>query len=221
MDTVFKSLKEHVYDYIAREMSEGTLKPNDKINEAKVCDILKISRTPVREALIQLASEGIINMVPRKGFYINEVTLEDAVNLYLLIGNLDGLAARLSCPLLTKDDYAEMQYYIDSMDLAINSNKFDAYVQQQRIFHEIYINKCDNSILIDTVSKLESKFISRNYSDTDTDIDLIKTNLIETNDEHRKILALLKENKALEAEQYISKVHWATNHAHYDSLTNR
>lgn len=219
MDTVFKSLKDHVYDYIASEMSDGTLKPNDKINEAKVCDILKISRTPVREALIQLASEGIINMVPRKGFYINEVTIQDAINLYLVVGNLDGLAARLSCPLLTEDDYTEMQYYIDSMNLAINSNKFDAYVQQQKIFHEIYISKCDNSILIDTISKLESKFISRNY--THTENPSMSADLHETNKEHRKILSLLKDKKANEAEEYISKVHWIVDNAHFDSSTKK
>ncbi len=50
----FKTLKDHVYDYIAEQILLGKLQPEEKINENAVCKELSISRTPVREALIQL-----------------------------------------------------------------------------------------------------------------------------------------------------------------------
>ena len=53
----FKTLKDHVYDYIAEQIMEGRLRPSEKINETAICEELSISRTPVREALIQLAGE--------------------------------------------------------------------------------------------------------------------------------------------------------------------
>ena len=56
----FKTLKDHVYDYIAEAIREGKLLPGERISENDICTELDISRTPVREALIQLAAEGVI-----------------------------------------------------------------------------------------------------------------------------------------------------------------
>ena len=81
----FKTLKDHVYDYIAEQIMEGRLRPSEKISEAAICEELSISRTPVREALIQLAGEEILENVPRKGFIIRHVDLKEARELYEVI----------------------------------------------------------------------------------------------------------------------------------------
>ena len=65
-----KTLKDHVYDHIADQIRIGELRPEKKINENIICQELGISRTPVREALIQLAAEGVLNNTARKGFVI-------------------------------------------------------------------------------------------------------------------------------------------------------
>ena len=91
----FKTLKDHVYDYIAEQILLGKLQPEEKINENAVCKELSISRTPVREALIQLSSEGILDNVPRKGFVVKNMTEKEAQELYTIIGHLDGLSAAL------------------------------------------------------------------------------------------------------------------------------
>lgn len=62
----FKTLKDHVYDFIAEEIREGKLLPGQRISENDICNELEISRTPVREALIQLAAEGIIENTREK-----------------------------------------------------------------------------------------------------------------------------------------------------------
>ena len=66
-----KSLSEQVYEYIVHQIKIGTLSFEEKINETDLIQQLGISRTPIREALIQLASDGILENVPRKGFYVN------------------------------------------------------------------------------------------------------------------------------------------------------
>ena len=78
----YKSLKDHVYDYIARQIMDGTLKPEQKINENVICEELNISRTPVREALIQLASEGVLKNRARKGFVVRALSEEEVAELY-------------------------------------------------------------------------------------------------------------------------------------------
>ncbi|WP_312095119.1 GntR family transcriptional regulator, partial [Aminipila sp.] len=93
----FQSLKDHVYDYIADQILKGNLLPNEKINENKICQELNISRTPVREALIQLSSEGVLENVPRKGFVLRTLNPREAAEIYEVVGLLDGYASVLAC----------------------------------------------------------------------------------------------------------------------------
>ena len=67
----YKTLKDHVYDYIAEQILEGNLIPSQRINETAISQELSVSRTPVREALIQLSCEDILENVPRKGFVLD------------------------------------------------------------------------------------------------------------------------------------------------------
>ena len=81
----YKSLKEHVYEYISNQIRDETLKPGEKINENVICETLKISRTPVREALIQMANDGYIEQIPRRGFVVKSISLERVHNIYEIL----------------------------------------------------------------------------------------------------------------------------------------
>ena len=63
-------LKDHVYNYIVEQINAGEMVAGKKLNESAISKNLQVSRTPVREALIQLASDGLLENVPRKGFII-------------------------------------------------------------------------------------------------------------------------------------------------------
>ncbi len=86
----FLTLKDHVYHFISKKIMAGELLPDEKINESDIVADLNISRTPVREALIQLASEGLLENVPRKGFVLRPISERKAVELYQTIALLDG-----------------------------------------------------------------------------------------------------------------------------------
>ena len=104
----FKTLKDHVYDYISQQILEGNLKPSESINESDISEALSVSRTPVREALIQLSCEGMLENVPRKGFILKGTTEKEAAELYQIIGALDALSATLSYDVLSENDYTKM-----------------------------------------------------------------------------------------------------------------
>ena len=86
------SLREQVYRYINGAMAEGRLKPGDILNQESVCEALKVSRAPLRDALIRLEAEGLITIVPRRGVYINHT----AAAISILRGELRDLAVRAS-----------------------------------------------------------------------------------------------------------------------------
>ena len=69
----YKSLKECVYDYLRKELENGGLKPGDTIDEKSLSEKLNVSRTPIREAVIQLEVEGFVSILPRRRIYVNEL----------------------------------------------------------------------------------------------------------------------------------------------------
>lgn len=202
----FLSLKDHVYQYIAEQISKGALVPGKKINENEICQQLSISRTPVREALIQLSSEGVLENMPRKGFIIKEMKPDEAQQLYEVIGILDGLAAQLACPQLTEKHLRDMAFYIDSMTLAIDSANYEMYHKQQEIFHDIYLEECSNEVLVSTLQQLKNKFVSKRY-DLAAD-SKGKEILHTTNAEHKVILELFEKRDAVGLLEYMQKTHW-------------
>ena len=157
------SLKDIVYDYISEAIQNGALKPSDKINELNIAKDLNISRTPIREALIQLSAEGFLEARPRRGFVVKQLTIKDAEEVYSVIGVLDALAIELSIENLNNDDLVKMEKITKNIDDAIKEKDFNKYYKLQFAFHNIYIFKSNNKILIDTLNTLRKQFI-RNLS---------------------------------------------------------
>lgn len=202
----FKSLKDHVYDYIADQILQGNLLPNEKISENKICLELNISRTPVREALIQLSSEGILENVPRKGFVLKTLDPKEAEQIYEVIGVLDGFSAKLACINLTPKVIKDMEFYIESMDLAISTYNYEMYYKQQEIFHKLYLDLCGNPTLIYSIVQLKNKFLAKSYNFSNSKEE--QKILYNTNEEHKYMIELFKEKKADELETYIRDIHW-------------
>ncbi|WP_342577807.1 GntR family transcriptional regulator [Psychrobacillus sp. FSL K6-2843] len=207
--TEYLSLKDHVYNYIVEKINNGELIANSKVNETAISESLKVSRTPVREALIQLSSEGLLDNVPRKGFVIKKLTKEEAKETYFIIGALDGLAASLSAPLLTENHMKEMDFYIQSIELAINTENFQMYHKMQEAFHNVYLSVCPNKSLVSLLLKSEKRFLKSVYHFEDKEE--LKKRLLVTNDEHRKMMELFKNGELGELERYIKEVHWDTD----------
>lgn len=212
----FLTLKDHVYNYIAEQIRGGSLVPGKKINENSISEKLNISRTPVREALIQLSSEGLLENVPRKGFIIKHLNVEEAKEIYLIIGIMDGVAVSLACPFITEQAIKDMEFYITSMDLAIDMANFSMYHKLQEDFHNVYLSLCPNKSLVNLLIQLKKKFLRRSYvAEPQSNM---KDILFVTNNEHREIIRLIKENDTAGLEKYLREVHWNTQKAYMETL---
>lgn len=212
----YKTLKDHVYDFIADAMAIGTIETDKKINENKICEKLDISRTPVREALIQLNGEGVLENIPRKGFVVRHLTTEQLKQIYMIIGMLDGLAAKLAMPNMNEEIFSKMGLLISNMSNDIDSGNYSAYGAHQKAFHFTYIDECENTMLIETLEYLNKRIWRASYKNSSEAEN--ESILHATNEEHKKILNLLKKGFGEEVEQYISHVHWRPENAYYDVL---
>ena len=190
MTNEYRSLKDHVYNHIVDLIDGGTLADDHKISEQQICDALGVSRTPVREALIQLAADGYLENVPRKGFYVKRVTEDSAREIVEIIGPLDGRAALLAVGDMTDDDIAQLQFLHGSMQLAIEKGLYKKYDDLQHDFHDCYVRKCGNTRLIGLIHQMNRYFMKREYANVGADeLDGL---LRKANEEHAEIVRLFE-----------------------------
>lgn len=213
MGAPHSSLKDNVYAYIAGRIDSGELSAGDRVSEQAICDTMGVSRTPVREALIQLASDGYLDNLPRRGFRVRGFDRENALEVFEIMGPLDGQAAYLACPRLDDDTIAQMRFLVGSMDLAIESRLMLKYDDLQREFHYTYYHLCGNQRLIELLRQLERCFIKRDYSTVDRE-EAYRL-LRKANDEHRRILELFEARDAAAVRDYIRDIHWNTENAQF------
>ena len=213
----YKSLKDHVYEYISEQINNGTLKPNEKIIEKEISEELDISRTPIREGLIKLVNEGLLEKKPRKGFIVKEVKEKTVKEVYQIIGVLEGLAISLSLENIDEKDTKEMKKLVDKMDIAIKYEDYKEYYQLQTNFHRIYVEKSNNEKLLELLDSLKKIFIKKNYYKENTNSNINKA-LTKTNEEHKKIIELIEKNKEKELKEYLKNVHWSNEFAKLDSF---
>ncbi|MGG1401413.1 GntR family transcriptional regulator [Bacillus salipaludis] len=206
----YRSLKDHVYDYIAEEIQNGTLLPKQKINEIALSEKLEVSRTPVREALIQLASENLLEFFPRRGFIVKEIDTKKKLDVFSVVGVLDAFAATLALENLTEDDMELMEELVRKIDLSISQKNYSDYQKYQNQFHKVYIDKCCNPTLIELLDSLQNSFVRQIYLSKDEE--KLFTALELMNEQHRQIIDYFKNKDKENLEHLIKNEHWKITH---------
>lgn len=211
----FLSLKDHVYNYIAKQIRNGNLESNEKVNEQDICQQLDISRTPVREALIQLAADGFLESAPRRGFRVKPLTRKEGQDIYQVLSVLDELAIALAMERLSDEDFEKMYELIDLMDFYIDRFDFDKYFSLQENFHDVYINRTENDTLINTISRLQRRFVRQKHTYGEDNSDLADL-LRKTNEQHKHIVDLLKAGDKEEVQRFVRNQHWNYHYSEAD-----
>lgn len=201
-----KSLSEQVYDYIIREIKVGDLSEGSKLSETELIEQLNISRTPIREALIQLSADGILENVQRKGFFVKTPSWEEIAENYRIIARLDAYAAELAMDLLTEEDLKAMEAQANHIAFAISQKDYNLYTDEQEAFHDTYLEICGNRHLVGLIHHLLKKYIRP--ADI-CDLPALFQMLEKINADHYKIIELFRK-KDLPALQECLIAHWTS-----------
>jgi len=109
-------LKQTAAQEIRRQIFSGQMKPGAKVDQDALAERLGMSKLPVREALIALAGEGIIETIPRRGAFVADLTRADIRDHYWMLGVISGLAAERASVNLTDEELAELTALADRME---------------------------------------------------------------------------------------------------------
>lgn len=145
-DRVFQILKENI---IRHDIPAGT-----RLSDQEIAQRLNISRTPVREAITRLAAEGLVEIVPRRGAFVVELSVRDIEETSDVREALERLAIELAVPRLTDEHCRLLQSIIDRTTEAVGRGDDAAYFDLDRQFHEAIVEISDNRKLIEMYSTL-------------------------------------------------------------------
>lgn len=110
--------QQEAYEFIRSAILGGTIPTGSRINIDEIAESLSISRMPVREALRQLDSEGLITIRPNRGAVVASLTTEEIEEFFLMRAALEPLAVRLAVPRFTKGDFLDLRLHAERLERA-------------------------------------------------------------------------------------------------------
>jgi len=199
-----KSLKEQVYEYLREQMRKGEILPGSVIDMEETSSRLGVSKTPLRDALLQLEMEDFVSILPRRKIVVKELTEADIRNYYEIISGLESMALLKAGEKMESADVETLQKLNDGMGKAIASGNFDLYYERNLQFHNTYLSLCGNSSLIKIVNNLKKRLY-----DFPRPKGFVKEWEESSIIEHQRIVDLLKAGKIREAANYLRDIHWS------------
>lgn len=146
------SLMEVAYQEIRRRILDNLWTPGYQALELEVALQLGMSRTPVREALIRLANEGLVEVIPRRGMRVLPVSPNDMREIYEILTALEGMAAELlAAQKPSAQTLAPLVAATKRMDKALKADDLEEWAKADENFHETLISLAGNKMLTDAI----------------------------------------------------------------------
>ncbi|MBN6188435.1 GntR family transcriptional regulator [Aneurinibacillus sp. BA2021] len=109
-------IRDKVYRYIKEMILSGELAAGERIVERELADRLNISRTPIREALFRLESQGFVKTLPRKGVVVSKMSTEEIVEIFTILSSLESLAVKLAASKVEEADRNQLDEQIKEIE---------------------------------------------------------------------------------------------------------
>lgn len=199
-----KSLKEQVYEYLREQLRTGRILPGSAIDMEETSKKLGVSKTPLRDALLQLEMEDFVTILPRRKIVVNTLSEDDIRNYYEIIGSLESMALLKAFDGLDREAVDAMQGLNDAMKKAIAAGDFDLYYDRNLAFHNAFLGLCGNASLIRLVNNLK-----RRLYDFPRQRGFVKEWEESSIVEHQALIDLVRAGKRQEAAIHIRDIHWS------------
>ncbi|WP_347489560.1 GntR family transcriptional regulator [Desulfoscipio sp. XC116] len=148
-------LKEQAYEIIKEGIINAFYKPGDELRETSLSEEIGMSKTPIREALIQLENEGFVQIRPFKGAIVTDISIEDVVKLYEFREIIEKFAVETATYSFTEDELKYLEKQIQLMELALEDEAFNEYDVAHNNFHYLIVSKTQNKWINKALANME------------------------------------------------------------------
>ena len=157
MNKKIKSLTEKVYKKIRDEIITSSLKPGERLIEKKLCEKYNVSRTPLREALMQLQAQGYITMGGKRGSVVKRLSMKEVEELYNILALLEPQSSAKAASRRTKKDISKLNKLFDVMSSNIKKDDYRLLVSDNDKFHNLIINISRSEVLLEIINTIRNR----------------------------------------------------------------
>jgi DNA-binding GntR family transcriptional regulator len=140
-------LSDRIRNALTDAISSGELAPGTTLDEQQLADRYGASRTPVREALRQLATSGMVEVRPRRGVIVRHVTAEEVMDMFETMAEIEAVCVRLATYRITPLERSRLLRIHEASEAAVEAGDVDAYDALNREFHEAIYRAAHNDFL--------------------------------------------------------------------------
>ena len=146
------------YEEIKNRIVKGVLPQGYPILEKQLAVELGISRTPLREALARLQHDGLVLYIPRKGFFVSRVSLEDMQEIWDMLEGLEGMATKLAAERATEEDIRRMEEATRKQEDALQRDDIESWILHDEAFHNAILGAARNRRIKEAASQVKDQW---------------------------------------------------------------
>ena len=151
------TLKQQVSDTLRGCITDLTFKPGTRLIERKLCEMLGVSRTLIRESLSQLIAEGLVQHIPHKGPIVTVVDAKEAKSLYEVRATLEALAARRFTIHATDEQRAELKLALHNLINPGDEDPVLHFLKSKQRFYEVMLRGSDSPVLSEMLRLIQAR----------------------------------------------------------------
>jgi DNA-binding GntR family transcriptional regulator len=146
-----------VRETIEERIVDGTYGPGTRLDEAALAKEFGVSRTPIRETLIQLSSSGMIDLRPRRGAVVAEMSPHRLCEMFEVMAELEAMCGRLAARRMTEDEHRRLTVIHERCEAARDAGGLNDYFAHNEEFHRLIHAASHNSFLMEQAVLLQRR----------------------------------------------------------------
>lgn len=196
--------REYAREYVVRVLRHNiinlNLKPGQLVSENEIAEVLGISRTPVREAFIELSKESLVEIYPQKGTCISPIDMDVVEETRFLRCAVEKAVAKLCCDVFTESDIAYLEENVRLQEECIAASKdYKHLLSLDNSFHEYLFKACNKKMIYGLIKSAMAHF------DRVRILNLLEMDMEVTVKEHKQILEAIKNKEKEMAEKFMEQ----------------
>ena len=157
------ALHDQVAARLRTMLVEGQIAPGAKLNERELCEQLRVSRTPLREAIKLLAAEGLVDLLPNRGAVAVKLTEADVLNTFEVLAMLEGMSGELAAQRISDGELAELRALHYEMMACFARRDLSGYYRINARIHAAINDAAKNPVLTSTYRSINARVQSLRF----------------------------------------------------------